>query len=139
MGARHCPAVNHAQGAGCPRTQTCRHHVRHTEARHRVRASVVRRGQRSETETSSQWEHDPREGATDGADSVARPDHERPVRFQPSRLAPSDPIKRHRARRERSHPKEMLTTQTSAGALDLLENEIGAKRKTNARFEAYLF
>jgi hypothetical protein len=35
----------------------------------------------------------------------------------------ADPIKRHRARRERSHPKEMLTTQTSAGALDLLENQ----------------
>jgi hypothetical protein len=27
--------------------------------------------------------------AKDGADSVARPDRERPVRFQPSRLAPS--------------------------------------------------
>jgi hypothetical protein len=50
------------------------------------------------------------------------------VRFQPSRLDPADPIKRHRARRERSHPKEMLTTQTSAGALDLLENSIDPKR-----------
>ena len=39
---------------------------------------------------------------------------------------PADPMKRHRARRERSHPKAMLTTQTSAVALDLLENSIGA-------------
>jgi len=36
----------------------------------------------------------------------------------------ADPIKCHRARRERSHPKAMLTTQTSAVALDLLENGI---------------
>jgi FtsP/CotA-like multicopper oxidase with cupredoxin domain len=34
----------------------------------------------------------------------------------------ADPIKCHRARRERSHPKAMLTTQTSAVALDLLED-----------------
>jgi hypothetical protein len=39
---------------------------------------------------------------------------------------PADPMKRHRARRERSHPKAMLNTQTSAVALDLLENGIGA-------------
>ena len=39
---------------------------------------------------------------------------------------PADPIKCHRARRERRHPKAMLTTQTSAVALDLLENSIGA-------------
>ena len=38
---------------------------------------------------------------------------------------PADPMKRHRARRERSHPKVMLNTQTSAVALDLLENGIG--------------
>src|SRR5690349_5415447 len=41
---------------------------------------------------------------------------------------PADPIKRHRARRERSHPKAMLNTQTSAVALDLLENRIRQKR-----------
>src|SRR5689334_11167736 len=41
---------------------------------------------------------------------------------------PADPIKRHRARRARSHPKAMLTTQTSAVALDLLENSIDPKR-----------
>jgi hypothetical protein len=40
---------------------------------------------------------------------------------------PADPMKRHRARRERSHPKAMLNTQTSAVALDLLENSIGGK------------
>jgi hypothetical protein len=39
---------------------------------------------------------------------------------------PADPMKRHRARRERRHPKAMLNTQTSAVALDLLKNEIGA-------------
>ena len=42
---------------------------------------------------------------------------------------PTDPMKRHRARRERTHPKAMLNTQTSAVALDLLENIIGGKRK----------
>src|SRR5438105_3943913 len=36
----------------------------------------------------------------------------------------ANPIKRHRARRDRSHPKAMLTTQTSAVALDVLENSI---------------
>ena len=39
----------------------------------------------------------------------------------------ADPIKRHRARRERRHPKAMLTTQTNAVVLDLLENGIDAK------------
>ena len=42
---------------------------------------------------------------------------------------PADPMKRHRARRERSHPKAMLNTQTSAVALDLLENGIDPLRK----------
>jgi hypothetical protein len=46
---------------------------------------------------------------------------------------PADPIKRHRARRERSHPKAMLNTQTSAVALDLLENSIDPKRTTEDR------
>src|SRR5215472_13229026 len=49
--------------------------------------------------------------------------------FNQAASHPADPIKRHRARRERSHPKAMLTTQTSAVALDLLENEIGANAK----------
>jgi len=48
--------------------------------------------------------------------------------FNQAASHPADPIKRHRARRERSHPKAMLTTQTSAVALDLLENEIDPKR-----------
>jgi hypothetical protein len=43
---------------------------------------------------------------------------------------PADPMKRHRARRERSHPKAMLNTQTSAVALDLLENKIGRNRSS---------
>src|SRR5262245_66575118 len=50
--------------------------------------------------------------------------------FNQAASHPADPIKRHRARRERSHPKAMLTTQTSAVALDLLENEIGAKQNS---------
>jgi hypothetical protein len=45
--------------------------------------------------------------------------------FNQAASHPADPIKRHRARRERRHPKAMLTTQTSAVALDLLENTIG--------------
>jgi hypothetical protein len=45
---------------------------------------------------------------------------------------PADPIKRHRARRERSHPKAMLNTQTSAVALDLLENGIGQKGRSRS-------
>ena len=47
--------------------------------------------------------------------------------FNQAASRPADPIKRHRARRERSHPKEVLTTQTCAVALDLLENSIGGK------------
>ena len=45
---------------------------------------------------------------------------------------PADPMKRHRARRERSHPKAMLNTQTSAVALDLLENGIGQKGRSRS-------
>ena len=45
--------------------------------------------------------------------------------FNQAASHPADPMKRHRARRERSHPKAMLNTQTSAVALDLLENGIG--------------
>ena len=48
--------------------------------------------------------------------------------FNQAASHPADPIKRHRARRERSHPKAMLTTQTSAVALDLLENSIGGRQ-----------
>ena len=48
--------------------------------------------------------------------------------FNQAASHPADPIKRHRARRERSHPKAMLTTQTSAVALDLLENTIDPKQ-----------
>ena len=46
--------------------------------------------------------------------------------FNHAASRPADPIKRHRARRERRHPKAMLATQTCAVALDLLENKIGA-------------
>jgi hypothetical protein len=46
--------------------------------------------------------------------------------FNQATSHPADPIKRHRARRERSHPKVVLTAQTNAVALDLLENDIGA-------------
>jgi hypothetical protein len=45
--------------------------------------------------------------------------------FNQATSHPADPIKRHRARRERSHPKVVLTAQTNAVALDLLENGIG--------------
>ena len=44
--------------------------------------------------------------------------------FNQATSHPADPIKRHRARRERSHPKVVLTAQTNAVALDLLENGI---------------
>ena len=40
--------------------------------------------------------------------------------FNQATSHPADPIKRHRARRERSHPKVVLTAQTNAVALDLL-------------------
>ena len=46
--------------------------------------------------------------------------------FNQATSHPADPIKRHRARRERSHPKVVLTAQTNAVALDLLENGIAA-------------
>jgi hypothetical protein len=46
---------------------------------------------------------------------------------------PADPMKRHRARRERSHPKAMLNTQTSAVALDLLENAAQGARSARAQ------
>jgi len=48
--------------------------------------------------------------------------------FNQAASRPAYPIKRNRARRERSHPKEVLTTQTCAVALDLLENGIVATR-----------
>jgi hypothetical protein len=49
--------------------------------------------------------------------------------FNQATSHPADPIKRHRARRERSHPKVVLTAQTNAVALDLLENGIRQFRK----------
>ena len=39
--------------------------------------------------------------------------------FNQAASRPADPIKRHRAPRERSHPKEVLATQICAVALDL--------------------
>jgi hypothetical protein len=52
---------------------------------------------------------------------------------------PANPIKRYRARRERSHPKAMLTTQTSAVTLDLLENIIGQTEKSSLRAYSFRF
>src|ERR1700730_8150825 len=77
---------------------------------------------RSETETSSQVEHDPREGRMAPILSHGQTTSGQ-CGFNQAASHPADPIKRHRARRERSHPKAMLTTQTSAVALDLLEND----------------
>jgi hypothetical protein len=57
--------------------------------------------------------------------------------FNQAASRPADPVKRHRARRERSHPKEALTTQTCAVALDLLENPIGQPEKGSRR--TYVF
>src|ERR1700747_345428 len=48
----------------------------------------------------------------------------RPCRFHQATLHPAAPLTRHVARRERSHPKVVLTAQTNAVALDLLENGI---------------
>jgi hypothetical protein len=53
--------------------------------------------------------------------------------FNQAASRPADPIKRHQARRERHHPKAMLTTQTYAVALDLLENSIGRFRRFDCR------
>ena len=50
--------------------------------------------------------------------------------FNQAASRPADPIKRHRARRERSHPKAVLTTQTCAVALDLLENSAKSSHST---------
>src|SRR2546428_3426978 len=123
MGA-HRPAINDAQGAGCARSQTRRHHVRHAETRRRVRAGVApppEIGGRDEL---------PRGSMTRGREQRTAPilSHGQTTSgqcgFNQAASHPADPIKRHRARRERSHPKAMLTTQTSAVALDLLENSI---------------
>jgi hypothetical protein len=52
--------------------------------------------------------------------------------FNQATSHPADPITRHRARRERSHPKVVLTAQTNAVALDLLENGIGQKGRSRS-------
>jgi hypothetical protein len=56
--------------------------------------------------------------------------------FNQATSHPADPIKRHRARRERSHPKVVLTAQTNAVALDLLENGIRQNRTFVCQQEA---
>jgi hypothetical protein len=56
--------------------------------------------------------------------------------FNQATSHPADPIKRHRARRERSHPKVVLTAQTNAVALDLLENGIRQKQTSLLAFVA---
>ena len=53
--------------------------------------------------------------------------------FNQAASHPADPIKRHRARRERSHPKAMLTTQTSAVALDLFDEQYPQETLTSDR------
>jgi hypothetical protein len=58
--------------------------------------------------------------------------------FNQATSHPADPIKRHRARRERSHPKVVLTAQTNAVALDLLENGIRQKPSLGHRPKADL-
>ena len=81
---------------------------------------------RQEAESSSQEERRPREGADDGADSVAGANPGR-LRFQPSRPAPSLPHQvpnehaENTGTRKRRHPK-------SLPPLDPLENGIRAHR-----------
>jgi hypothetical protein len=78
--------------------------------RNRVRTSLggLSGKPRQETASSSRKERRPREGADEGADSVARGQPSR-LRFQPRRLYPAYPIKRRRARREHRHPKASKT------------------------------
>jgi hypothetical protein len=78
---------------------------------------------RQETASSSRKQPRPREGADDGADSVARGPAQGRLRFQPRRPAPSLP---HQA------PASAQRTQASQGVetqeelpLDPLENTIG--------------
>jgi len=69
--------------------------IMHAMLRHGYRVQTgVGAPTRQEVEPSSRAERRPREGADDGADSVAC-GHVGRLRFQPSRSAPADPIKCH--------------------------------------------
>src|SRR5207248_6281397 len=82
-----------------------------------------------EVEPSSRAERRPREGADDGADSVACGQFGR-LRFQPSRSAPSRPHQvPYRARRERRHPTGVNIAHNKPPPLDPLENTIVQNRK----------
>jgi hypothetical protein len=82
---------------------------------------------RQETASSSRKERRPREGADDGADSVACGQPTTDCDFNQAALHPGYPIKRRQARRERRHPKASKPGRTSP--LDPLENDIGTKQK----------
>ena len=106
LGVRDRQAIDDAQGARRSGSSSRDHHACHVARRNRVRTSL--RGlsgkPRQETASSSRKERRPREGADNGANSVARGQPADCV-FNLAALYAAYPIRRLRARREHRHPK----------------------------------
>ena len=85
-----------------------------------------RKSTRQEAESSSHEERRPREGANDGANSVARSQPSADCDFNQAALHPAHPIK-CRTSTQRTQAPESVDTRR-ASALDPLENNIGKDR-----------
>ena len=94
LGVRDRQAINDAQSASRSGSPPCDHHARDAARRDGVRASLKAcQSRRQETASSSQEERRPREGADDGADSVACGQRPADCGFNLAALHPADPIK----------------------------------------------
>jgi transposase len=117
LGLRDRQAINDAQSARCSGSPTGDHHARDAARRDGVRGGLSpRKSTRQEAESGSQEERRPREGANDGADSVARSQPMADCDFNRAALHPAHPIKR-RTSAQRTQAPESVDTQKSLSPL----------------------
>jgi hypothetical protein len=123
LGLRDRQTINDAQGPCRSGSPPGDHHARDAAGRNRVRADLDPTSHETGGRIQLQEERRPREGADDGADSVACGLRLADCDFNRAALHPAYPIKRRtsaqrtQASPERRHPEE-------SPALDPLENNI---------------
>ena len=137
LGLRNRQAINHAQGTGRSGASSRDYHARDAARRDRVRTGLSPQSTKQEADTSSQEERRPREGADDGADSVACGQPLADCDFNLAAPAPSLP---HQAPNERGENTGIPTRRHPGRAptLDPLENGIRRLRPVPVRKERSL-
>ena len=118
LGDRHRQAFEHAQRTDrtCPPSGD--HHACHAQARHRVQTDLTQGPENRRPIRASEREQRPREGADDGADSVARGQSPRPTAVSTMPLShPAYPIKCHSSTQRTQAPEGSIRLKPSSQTL----------------------